>query len=197
MAPSSPTYRAVRRFAHAVLRTVYRLDVDGAERVPAAGPLLVVANHESVLDPFVLGTAVPRQLRFLAKAELWRYAPVARAMDVLGAIPVERERGDVAALAAARVALEAGAAVAIFPQGRVRSTGPWLRGAARLALTTGAPLLPVRLLGTADALSRGRVGLPRLRVVVGTPITVERAPTTVATARELMARVQSAVGELG
>jgi 1-acyl-sn-glycerol-3-phosphate acyltransferase len=193
MSSSSSPYGAVRGVARTVLRTLYRLHVEGDQHVPALGPLLVVANHESVLDAFVLGAALPRQLRFLAKAELWRYAPVGRAMDALGAIPVARGRGDVAALDAARAALESGAAVAIFPQGRVRSTRPWLRGAARLALTTGTPLLPVRLLGTADALSRGRVGLPRLRVVVGAPIQVERARTTVASTRELTEQVRAAV----
>ncbi len=198
MAPSSKSYRAARGPTRLVLRALYRLDVVGAERVPRRGPLVVVANHESVLDPFVLAAALPRQLRFLAKAELWRCPPVAFAMDALGGIRVERGRGDVGALAAARAALDGGEAVAVFPQGRVRSTAPWLRGAARLALATGAPILPVRLLGTAAALSRGHLGLPRLRVAVGAPIEVEpAATTTVAAARALTERVRRAVEALG
>ena len=185
-------YETVRRVARPLLRALYRLEVRGAARVPP-GPLVVVANHESVLDPFVLGCAIERELRFFAKAELWRRRPVAWAMERLRAIPVERGRGDRAALAAAERALAAGDAVAIFPQGVVRGSGSWQRGAARLALATGTTVLPVRLLGTSRALSRGRLGFPKLVVVVGEPLTVERSPGTVAAAKELTARLRHAV----
>jgi 1-acyl-sn-glycerol-3-phosphate acyltransferase len=92
--------------------------------------------------------------------------------------------GDRAALARAGALLDAGETVAIFPEGSV-SGGAWNRGAARLALAHGVPLVPVRIVGSARALSRRRVGLPRLRVVVGEPILVARAPATVAAARAL------------
>jgi 1-acyl-sn-glycerol-3-phosphate acyltransferase len=86
--------------------------------------------------------------------------------------------------------------VAIFPQGHVRSNGPWHRGAAKLAFATGAPIVPVRLVGTARALSRGRIGLPRLRAVVGEPIRVERGPATIEAARELTDRLRATVEQL-
>ncbi len=178
------------------MRLLYRLQVEGAERLPPRGSLIVVANHESVLDAVVLGAALERELRFLTKAELWRIPLLGRVLDALGGIAVERGRGDLAALARARDALEAGEAVALFPQGFVRTEGPWQRGAARLALATGAPLVPVRLVGTAHALARGRIGLPRLRVVVGAPIAVAPGPATVAAARELTERVRAAVDAL-
>lgn len=169
----------------------------GVERVPGEGPLVVAANHASMLDPFVLGAAVPRPLRFLAKEELWRYPGLRAILDRLGGIPVGRGRGDLAAMRRAEQALEAGEALALFPAGGVRRDAPWLRGAARLALTTGAPLLPVALLGTADALSRRRVGLPRLAALVGDPIEVDRTVPTIASARELTLRLRAAVGSLG
>jgi 1-acyl-sn-glycerol-3-phosphate acyltransferase len=190
------TYSQLARVVVPVVRALYRLEVSGSERMPEGGPVLVVANHESVLDPFVLASALQRELRFLAKAELWRYRPVAWLMDSLGGIRVERGRGDLAALSAAGAALEAGGAVAVFPQGVVRSSGPWHRGAAKLALATGAPILPVRLIGTERALSRGRVGLPRLRVVVGEPIWSVRGPATIAAARQLTAEIRAAVEAL-
>ena len=87
-------------------------------------PPILIANHESVLDPLVLGCAIERDLRFLAKAELWRYRPVGWAMDALRGIRVDRGRGDRDALAEARRALEAGEAVVIFPQGAVRAGRP-------------------------------------------------------------------------
>ena len=195
------TYGTLRRIGVPVLRGLYRLQTLGGDRVPAQGPVIVVANHESVLDPFVLGCAVERELRFLAKAELWRHRPVAWAMDSLHAIRVERGRGDRDALEEAELALEAGEAVAIFPQGSVRAVGPWHRGAAKLAFATGAPVVPVRLVGTARALSRGRLGLPRLRVIVGEPILVDptlanAGPVTIAAARRLTERLRAAVESL-
>src|SRR5262249_60905317 len=107
-----------------------------------------------------------------------------------------RGRGDRDGLGDARAALEAGGAVAVFPQGVVRSTGAWHRGAAKLALATGAPVVPVRLIGTASALSRGRIGLPRLVVLVGDPIEVERAASTIAAARSLTERLRAEVERL-
>ena len=190
------TYRTLRAICVPLVRGVYRLETHGGERLPASGPVIVIANHESVLDPFVLGCAVERELRFFAKAELWRYRPAAWAMDGLRAIRVERGRGDRDALAEARRALEVGEMVAIFPQGAVRATGPWHRGAAKLALATGAPIVPVRLVGTARALSRGRIGFPRLAAIVGEPIRVEPAPVTIAAARYLTERVRTAIESL-
>ena len=85
--------------------------------------------------------------------------------------------------------------MAIFPEGTV-SGGVWTRGAARLALATGAPLVPVRIVGTGQALSRGRIGLPRIRIVVGEPIPVELARPTVAAARVLTRILQDRVEAL-
>jgi 1-acyl-sn-glycerol-3-phosphate acyltransferase len=193
---SAPTYAQVRRFFGDVVRAVYRLEVVGADRLPAIGPVVVAPNHDSVLDGIVLGAAISRELRFLAKAELWRSRLLAWALDALGAIRIERGRGDHLALARVRQALEAGQAVAVFPQGAIRGDRAWHRGAARMALVTGAPLVPVRLVGTARALSLGRIGFPRLRVIVGEPIEVARAPEDPAAAAELTERLRLAVESL-
>jgi 1-acyl-sn-glycerol-3-phosphate acyltransferase len=190
-------YAAMRRLVEPVMRTVYRLQVRGVEHVPDTGSLVVVANHTSMLDPFVLGAAVPRDLRYLAKAELWSVPLLPLVLDGLGGIPVARGRGDRTAVAAAVTVLEAGGAVALFPEGGVRRAGPWLRGAARMALLTGAPVLPVRLVDVDRALGPGTVGLPRLAVLIGEPLRVVRSRPTIASARELTARMQHAVAELG
>ena len=144
-APSAPTYAKVRRLFGGLVRAVYRLEVVGADRLPATGPAVVAPNHESFLDGIVLGAAISRELRFLAKAELWRSRLLAWALDGLGAIPIERGHSDY--LAAVRVlqTLAAGQAVVIFPQGAVRGDRVWKQGAAHAALVTGAPLVPVRL----------------------------------------------------
>ncbi len=165
-----------------------------------AGPVIVVANHDSLSDPFFLGAALERPLRFLAKRELWRNRVAGRILDALGGIPVDRSRGDVGAVATAAQALGHGAAVAIFPQGTTLGAAdrPWQRGAARLALTTGAPLVPVAIVGSADVLRPGtrRLRRARVRVVIGPPIVVERATPTIPASRELTGRIREAVESL-
>ena len=173
-------------------RLLYRIEIVG--RIPQ-GACVVAANHESVLDPPLLALATKRPLRFLAKEELWRYRPGAWLMEALGAVPVARGREGYVAIDRAVELIRAGEPVAIFPEGSV-SGGTWTRGAARLALGTGVPLVPVRIVGTAKALSRGRIGLPRIRIVVGEPIPVEHSPPTVAAARELTRLLQDRVEAL-
>ncbi|MHB1242125.1 MAG: lysophospholipid acyltransferase family protein [Gaiellaceae bacterium] len=162
-------------------RLLYRVEIAG--RVPP-GPCVVAANHESLLDPPLLALAARQPLHFLAKVELWRYRPGAWLMDALGGIPIRRDRRDLVSVARGVELLRAGESVAIFPQGTVQG-GAWTRGAARLALATGAPLVPVRIVGSARALSRGRIAFPRIRIVVGEPIPVAPSRPTVAAAREL------------
>jgi 1-acyl-sn-glycerol-3-phosphate acyltransferase len=193
---SAPTYTKARRVFSGLVRAIYRLEVVGADRLPATGPVVVAPNHDSVLDGIVLGAAISRELRFVAKAELWRSRLLAWMLDGLGAIPIERSHSDY--LAAARVlqALAAGQAVVIFPQGAVRGDRVWKQGAAHAALVTGAPLVPVRLVGTARALSRGKLGFPRLRVIIGEPIEVARAPEDPTAAAALTERLQLAVESL-
>jgi 1-acyl-sn-glycerol-3-phosphate acyltransferase len=173
-------------------RLFYRVRIAGT--VPP-GACVVAANHESVLDPPLLALASRQPMRFLAKEELWRYRPGAWLMDALGGIPVRRGRDGHVAVGKAAELLTAGEAVAIFPQGTVRG-GVWTRGAARLALETGTPIVPVRIVGSRRALSRGRVGFPRITLVVGEPIRVERAKPTVVAARELTARLAATVDAL-
>jgi 1-acyl-sn-glycerol-3-phosphate acyltransferase len=170
-------------------RLVYRVEIVG--RVPT-GAVVVAANHESLLDPPLLTLTAEQPLHFLAKAELWRYPPGAWLMDALGGIPITRDRRDRDALRRGLELLEAGEAVALFPEGTVRG-GVWARGAARLALAAGVPLVPVRIVGTGKALSRRGVGFPRIRLVVGEPIPVERAKPTVEAARELTDRLATRI----
>jgi 1-acyl-sn-glycerol-3-phosphate acyltransferase len=170
-------------------RLLYRIEIVG--RVPP-GPVIVAANHESLLDPPLLALTARQPLHFLAKVELWRYRPGAWLMDALGGIPIRRDRRDLLSVGRAEELLHAGESVALFPQGTVQG-GTWTRGAARLALATGAPLVPVRIVGTRRALSRGRIGFPRIRLVVGEPIPVERAKPTVAESKRLTELLQARV----
>ncbi len=171
---------------------LYRVRISGAEHIPTASPVILVANHESMFDPWLLALATPRPVRYMAKAELWRVAFIGRAIEAFGAFPVERGTGDGSAMSRAASLLHAGEVIGIFPQGTSKQLPEraFHRGAARLALVTGAPIVPVRLVGT-----RGfpRVGRRPTEVHVGEPILVERAKPTVAAARELTARVAQAI----
>ena len=185
-------YNGIWKPVWLLARLLWRIEIVG--RIPA-GACVVAANHESVLDPPLLALATKRPLRFLAKEELWRYRPGAWLMDALGGVSVARGREGHIAIAHAEELIRAGEAVAIFPQGTVNG-GVWTRGAARLALATGAPLVPVRIVGTARALSRGRIGFPRIQVVVGESIAVAQSPPTVAAARDLTRLLQERVESL-
>ena len=186
-------YLACRRAAFLLARLLYRVEIVGP-RPP--GPCILAANHESMLDPPLLSLVAEHPLRFLSKQELWRRRPLAWLMDALGGIPVARGREGHVAIDEAEDLLRAGESIAIFPEGMVRG-GVWTRGAARLSLATGVPLVPVRIVGSARALSRGRVGFPRIRLVVGEPIPVA-APDrlTVAAARDLTKLLEARVASL-
>jgi len=191
------SYEAYRRAFTPLIRGLYRIEVRGAENIPPAGPLIVTGNHDSVLDPFVMAAAVPRTIHFVGKSEFWRHAPLRWWLRTIGAIPVVRGGSDAEAIAAAVAALEAGGAVGIFPEGGVKREGPWLRGAARMALTTGAPLLPIRFLDTRKAMGRGTIAFPPLAALIGEPIPVQRTEPTPDLARALTDRLQAAVESLG
>jgi len=176
-----------------LLTRLYRVEVRGVENVPAVGPCILVANHESLIDPWILCLATPRRVRFMAKAELWRYPGIRWAMEAYGTFPVERGNGDTGAMRRAGELLAAGELLGMFPRGTSKPTGSrvWHRGAARLALAHGAPLVPIRLVATRQLLPRRPI-----RVLVGIPIEVSQQRPTIATARELTTRVEAAVEAL-
>jgi 1-acyl-sn-glycerol-3-phosphate acyltransferase len=194
-----PLYRFGQRYVvDGLVRRVYRMEVAGAERIPTGGAILV-ANHESRVDPFALAATTTRPIRYMAKEELWRWRWLGATMDALGGFPVRRGRGRHALDRAAEL-LESGELVGVFPQGTVLPyrRRPFQRGAARLALLTGSPLVPVCLVGTERALRphRPRIGFPTIRVLVAGPIPVARATPTVAATRALTERVEAAIAEL-
>lgn len=192
-------YSRLRAAAEWVCRRLYRVEVEGSEYVPTEGGALLAANHESSIDPALVALTTERPISFLARAELWQPG-LRRLLDALGGIPVRRGRGDRSAIRRAANTIEAGHLVGIFPQGTILGFGKrrYRRGAARLALATGAPLVPVRLVGTAAAFSvlPPRLGFPKLRVCVGEPIRVRRQRPTRALVDELTAELERAIAAL-
>jgi len=187
----------------AFLLTYNRLRRSGREHVPAGGALVVVSNHRSFLDPLLVNALLPwrrqRDATFMCKAEMFRKRWHGWLFSRLGGYPVRRGAADPEALETARRVLERGGVVVMFPEGtwlRHQPPGEPRRGAARLALATGASLLPVSLYG-AEAATRG--GLPRparIDVRAGTAQPVARAEPTPAAAERVMADAWAVVREL-
>ncbi|MER3421303.1 MAG: 1-acyl-sn-glycerol-3-phosphate acyltransferase [Chloroflexota bacterium] len=169
-------YWLMTRLMRLVVWTFGRYEVVGAERVPRAGPLLVVANHLHNADPPLLGASIPRRIRFMAKQELFAKQPWGFFIRLFGAFPVRRFEADLQALRRAEQLLREGWAVGMFPEGH-RSHGRGLQtpfpGTALIALRSRAPVLPVAITGT-EAICSPLVLLkkPRIRVVIGEPFTL-------------------------
>jgi 1-acyl-sn-glycerol-3-phosphate acyltransferase len=135
----------------------FRMSRIGREHIPAEGPVIIAANHRSFLDPFIIGMMARRPLYYVAKRELFAKPFVAWLLNSLGAFPINRGAGDEDAMGTARAILERGDVVIIFPEGTRTRPGPLgspRRGVGRLALATGAPVVPVAVMGT-EAVRRG------------------------------------------
>src|ERR1043166_9166086 len=101
-------YAICKPLAVAIMKLLFRLEARGTEHVPARGPVLLVANHSSVLDPPLVGGMTPRRLTFLAKAELFRVPGIGAFLRRLGAQPLRREGADPSALRVAQRVLQDG-----------------------------------------------------------------------------------------
>ena len=148
------TYRVVMWVATPFVRWWGRLRVRGADLLDGPGPVLICANHDSQWDPLVVGVAARGvQVRALAKASLWNNKIVARVLNGMGQIPIDRGRGDVAALSAAIEQLDSGRCVGVFPEGTI-SRGEVMRplsGAGRLALAVpGTRIVAASITGAVD-----------------------------------------------
>jgi 1-acyl-sn-glycerol-3-phosphate acyltransferase len=160
----------------------------------------LTANHESVLDPWFLAACTSRQVHYMAKAELFRNPALRRILGGLGCFPVERGSENGAAIKRGLELLGGGSLVGVFPQGTCLPyrRRPFQRGAARLALESGAPLIPVALVGTERTIQprTQRIGFPSVTVIVGDPIKVEPQEPSRQAATDLTAQVEHAITEL-
>jgi 1-acyl-sn-glycerol-3-phosphate acyltransferase len=148
---SRPLYAFVRAIVGPFVRVWYGLRIFGAEHIPESGAAIIAPNHKSLYDSFFIAMATKRHLRFMGKSELFE-GPWGRLLVRLGAFPVRRGAADEDALETARVILRQGGLLSLFPEGtRFRDpetlTRP-RRGAARIAIETGSPLVPSAITGT-------------------------------------------------
>jgi 1-acyl-sn-glycerol-3-phosphate acyltransferase len=186
---SRPLYALVRGVVVPTFRAYFRMHIEGAEHIPGEGAAIVAPNHKSFWDSFFIAACTRRHLRFMGKTELFE-GRRGRLLVRLGAFPVRRGQADADALETARVILRQGGLLALFPEGtRVRDPeglGEPRRGAGRLALETGAPIVPCAITGT-DRLFAGPFPKPkRVQVSFAPPIPVSELPATPEGAGELI-----------
>lgn len=167
------------------LRLAHRFRVVGRERIPETGPLIFISNHQSYLDPMIVGCAVRRrQFTAIAQEGLFRFRPFGWLLRSYGTIAISRGAGDAGAMRAALAELAAGRCVLVYPEGTRSSDGamqPFRRGVLLLQRKAGVPIVPLGLDGASEVWPRGR-SRPRLggrtRVEVGDPIAAERLAAT-------------------
>jgi 1-acyl-sn-glycerol-3-phosphate acyltransferase len=170
-------YWIVRALFQPFFHIYFRMSRLGREHVPADGPVIFAANHRSFLDPFVIATMSRRPLYYVAKQELFAHRLTAWFLNSLGAFPIDRGHADEDAMATARDILRRGDSVLIFPEGtRIRpgTLGTPRRGVGRLALETGAPVIPVAVIGTETIRKGWRIRPHKVRIRAGAPL---RFPT--------------------
>lgn len=171
----SPLYRLSRVFLRVLFRLYNRWEVSGREHVPSSGGVLLVANHTSYADPPIVGAACLRPVNFMAKAELFRIPLLAGFIRRTHAFPVRRGSADRAALRRAVRLLRAGKVLLVFPEGTRSPDGRLTEletGAAFIALSGQAQVVPMAIVGADGLLPRGRpILLPaKLRVRFGPPL---------------------------
>ncbi|WP_019815893.1 lysophospholipid acyltransferase family protein [Saccharomonospora saliphila] len=194
-------HETARTIARHLYRPVYRVRVEGADRVPRTGPVVLVANHSTLIEPQLIFGMLPRRSVFLVKDELFT-GPVGAALRRIGQVPVRRGEPDRTALRIATGVLRDGGVVAVFPEG-TRGAGDVAsaqRGAAWLVRTTGAVVLPVAVRGTLRARGTRAPGTrwparTRVDVHVGEPFALDVGPGR-AGLDEATERLRSGLAEL-
>jgi 1-acyl-sn-glycerol-3-phosphate acyltransferase len=181
-------YWLMRAWLQPFAHLYWRLSRIGREHIPADGPVLFVCNHRSFIDPFIVGLCSRRPIYYVAKEEIFHIPFVGWLISALGAFPVRRGAADADMIDTAKAILARGDAVLMFPEGtrtRPGALGKPKRGVGRLALETGATVVPVAMIGT-EAIRKGwRIRPHKIRVRIGAPLRfpkVETATTPLAAA---------------
>jgi glycerol-3-phosphate dehydrogenase (NAD(P)+) len=171
-----PLYWFVRAFLQPAIHVYFRLRRTGRTHVPK-GPVILAANHRSFLDPFIVGTCTFRPVYFVAKKELFDKRWQAWLLNRLGAFPIKRGQSDEESTQTALALLARGEAVVIFPEGTRHREGPLhepRRGVGRLALESGAPVVPIAITGTEQVRRGWRIRPKKVSIRCGRPLRFPR-----------------------
>lgn len=165
-------YLVVRVFFEPFFLIYFRLSRQGRRNARIKGGTIVAANHRSFLDPFVIGACLPwsKPMNYVAKVELFEKRWQGFVLSRIGAFPIRRGESDEDAIRTAELVIERGGTICIFPEGtRIRrgSLGRPKRGVGRLAMRTGAPVLPVAVSGTENVRRGWRIRPRKVKIRVG------------------------------
>jgi 1-acyl-sn-glycerol-3-phosphate acyltransferase len=157
------------------IRAYWRVRVTGRENLPRRGGVILASNHQSGLDPVVVGGVLPRPIYWLAKVEYVITPKVAWFFKSVGVIPVNRDAPEHEALEHAAACVRSGKQFGIYPEGTRSPDGRVYKGytgVARIAEMTGAPVIPIAAVNTREALPKGRILAKPLKceVRIGTPM---------------------------
>lgn len=173
--------------------------VKGAENFPADGPVIMISNHVSLWDPIVAGCSVPRDVSYMAKEELFTAPVLGFLVRNLKTFPVKRGRGDMSAIRNSLNVLKEGRVLGMFPEGTRSKSGELqkaLPGMVLLMEKSKAPILPVKVYGTKDLLTKG---WGKFGAIIGSPITIDnlKVPDGVENRREWIAeQIMNALNQL-
>jgi 1-acyl-sn-glycerol-3-phosphate acyltransferase len=186
-------YWLMRAWLQPFAHLYWRLSRIGREHIPSDGPVLFVCNHRSFIDPFIVGLCSRRPIYYVAKEEIFHIPFVGWLVSALGAFPVRRGAADADMIETAKAILARGDAVLMFPEGtrtRPGALGKPKRGVGRLALETGATVVPVAMIGT-EAIRKGwRIRPHKIRVRIGAPLTFPKVePATAQLAAAVTDRI--------
>lgn len=164
-------YLLARAVISFLFKFICKVEIVG-EAIPQEGPLIIVSNHQSIIDPFVLMTVFPKKINFLAAAYLFKIPIVGKLLALGEAMPINSKKGDFKSLKKSFSILRKQGIIGIFPEGGVSLDGklkPFMPGWAYLALKSGSPVVPVAIKGTREILPVGKYVLKRgnIKVVIG------------------------------
>jgi 1-acyl-sn-glycerol-3-phosphate acyltransferase len=192
------TYTCARIVLTLPTLLIYRLRAIGVENVPREGPLVLAPNHFSQMDHFFAGVYLRRKIRFMAKSQMFGPPVLTYIYKHGGVFPVRRGQHDEEAIETARLLLDQGEMLLVYAEGgrsRSRQLGEPKPGIGRIALESGAPIVPVAIHGSAEVRGWKRLRFPRVTVEFGKPLTfaVESEPSRerqVEAAAEVFAEVR-------
>ncbi|MEI6119874.1 MAG: lysophospholipid acyltransferase family protein [Actinomycetes bacterium] len=201
-------YTTLKSFLSPILMLGFRPKVSGLRQVPTVGPVIIASNHLSFSDSIFMPLVVPRKVTFLAKSEYFTSPGVKGLLKkltfkALGQVPVDRAGGrrSEAALLTGLELLKEGACIGIYPEGTRSPDGRLYKGRtgiARMAIESGAPVVPVAMFNTAEIQPTGKVvpKLQRVEMVFGEPMYFEGDSTNVQVLREATDRIMKTIQQL-
>lgn len=172
-------YIIIKNFSLIIFKLIFRLKIIGSENIPKTGPFVIVANHSSLLDGFVLVSSVKSKVTFMSAAYLFKMPFVGNVLRGVGAIPVQGKGSDIKLIKEAIKVLQAGGVLGIFPEGRITNEEDDFSakaGAAYLAIKADVPIIPMAIKGANKVLPLGAKfpKLKKIEVKIGKPISCSK-----------------------